>query len=270
MLIRPCVVNETMDAMEWLTQSGIKFGVVPVLEAVAPMLRIWFTLRQGGVSPAPFESLNLGEGTGDLRGNIHENRRMLLSALGIPASRVVRAGQVHGSRIAIAERGGIHRGTDGLITTTRRLALVISTADCYPVAIYSPPEKVLAALHVGRDGAALGIIRSALDTLERNYAIGTRDTIAAIGAGICKRCYTVCHETAARFPAKYIHRRNGSYHLDLLSHSVDQLIEGGLKRHNIYRADLCTSCNAELFFSHRRDGGATGRHWMVAMIGPPD
>ncbi len=259
-----------MNAMDWVTQSGMKLGVVPVLAAVAPMLRIWFTSRQGGVSPAPFESLNLGEGTGDIRGNVRDNRRRLLSALGIPASRVVRAGQVHGSRIAIVKRGGMHRGTDGLITTTRRLALVISTADCYPVTVYSPPEKALAALHVGRNGASLGIIRSALGILESNYAISMRDTIAVIGPGICRRCYAVCRETAARFPAKYIHRRNGSYHLDLLSHSVDQLIEGGVKRHNIHRADLCTSCAADLFFSHRRDGGTTGRHWMAAMIGPPD
>ncbi len=270
MLIRPFVVNETMYAMEWVTQSGIKLGVVPVLEAAAPMLRIWFTSREGGVSPAPFESLNLGEGTGDLIGNVRDNRQRLLSALGIPVSRVARAGQVHGSRIAIVKRGGIHRGTDGLITTARRLALVISTADCYPVAIYSPPEKALAALHVGRNGASLGIIRSALDILERNYSISTRDTIAVIGPGICRRCYSVCRETAARFPAKYIHRRKRSYHLDLLSHSVNQLIEGGLKRHNIYRANQCTSCDADLFFSHRRDGGTTGRHWMAAMIVPPD
>lgn len=270
MLIRLRVVNETMDAMEWSTQSGIKLGVFPVLEAVAPMLRIWFTSRQGGVSPVPFESLNLGEGTGDQKVNVSENRRRLLSALDIPASRVVRAGQIHGSRIAIVKRGGIHRGTDGLITTTRRLALVISTADCYPVAIYSPPDKVLAALHVGRNGASLGIIRSALDTLAMNYAVSMRDTIAVLGPGICARCYSIHRETAALFPKKYVHRRSGSYHLDLLSHSVDRLIEGGLNRHNIYRADLCTSCNAEHLFSHRRDGGTAGRHWMVAMIGPPD
>ncbi|HUV36463.1 MAG TPA: polyphenol oxidase family protein [Patescibacteria group bacterium] len=254
--------------MEWISRSGILLGTVPALGAVAPELRVWCTSRPGGTSPHPYDSLNLGSGTGDRPEHVRENRHRLLSVLAIPPERVARCVQVHGSRVAIVHGGGTRRETDGLITTARRLALAISTADCYPVAVYAPSEKVLAALHVGRSGAALGIIRTAIETMEDRYSIDTRGTLAVIGAGICRRCYTVYPETAARFPAKYIHRRNDAYYLDLLSHCTNQLLEGGLKRRNIFRADLCTSCNHELFYSHRRDHGRTGRHWMLAMIEP--
>ena len=188
--------------------------------------------------------------------------------LGIPPEHIVRGSQVHGSRIAIVHKGGIRRGTDGFITTSRRLALVISTADCYPVAVYAPSEKVLAALHVGRSGATLGIISKALDTMVNRYSIDTGGALAVIGPGICKRCYTVYPRTAALFPERHIQRYHDECHLDLRSHCRDQLLDGGLKRRNIFQTDLCTSCNPELFYSHRRDGGVTGRHWMLAMIGP--
>ena len=268
MLMRPGFVNETIDAMEWITRSGIQLGVVPALAAVAPELRLWFTTRSGGTSSNPYESLNLGEKTGDRPGNIRENRNRLLSALNLSPERIVRCDQVHGSRVSYVDRGGVQSKTDGVITRERNLALVISTADCYPVIAYAPSEKVLGALHVGRSGAALGIIRVALEMMKSHYSIDTRGTVAVIGAGICKRCYTVYPETAALFPAAHVDRSGGACRLDLLSHCTDQLLECGLKRRNIFNASLCTSCNPELFYSHRRDHGVTGRHWTVAMIGP--
>lgn len=254
--------------MEWITRSGIPLGVVPAIGAVAPELHVWCTSRPGGTSPPPYASLNLGAGTGDLPENVRENRRRLLHALGIPAKRVTHGVQVHDSRIATVHRGGVHRGTDGFITITRRLALAINTADCYPVVVYAPSEKVLAALHVGRSGAMLGIIPAALTKMRIDYSIEVSHAVAIIGPGICKRCYTVYRETAERFPAPYVYRKKNDYHLDLLALVMDQLLRGGLKRRNIFRSGLCTSCNPGLFYSHRRDGGDTGRHWMLAMIGP--
>lgn len=254
--------------MEWITRSGIPLGVIPAVGAVAPELHVWCTSRSGGTSAPPYDSLNLGTGTGDRPGKVRENRRRLLHALGIPAKRVARGVQVHGSRIAIVHRGGVYRGTDGFITTTRRLALAINTADCYPVVVYAPSEKALASLHVGRGGAILGIIPAALEKMRTDHSIDAPHAIAIIGPGICKRCYTVYQETAGCFPARYVHRKNNAYHLDLPALVTDQLLQGGLKRRNIFRANLCTSCNPGLFYSHRRDGGDTGRHWMLAMIGP--
>ena len=268
MLVQRRVVNDTIDVMNWIQRSGLLLGVFPALEAAAPELRAWWTSRRGGASAQPYDDLNLGLGTGDRPEHVHGNRRRLLRALDISPENVACGSQVHGSRIAIVHEGGNRRGTDGFITTARGLALVISTADCYPVAVYAPSEKVLAALHVGRKGAALGIIRKTVDMMVKRYSIDTCGALALIGPGICRKCYAVYPRTAALYSEKHIKRYNNEYHLDLRSHCRDQLIESGLKRRNIFQADLCTSCNPHLFYSHRRDGAKTGRHWMLAMIGP--
>lgn len=240
--------------------------IAPAVRAVAPALFVRCTTRRGGVSPPPYHSLNLGAGTGDREGNVRENRRRLLHRLGLPARRVARGEQVHGTHIATVRRGGVYRRTDGLITATRGIALAISTADCYPVILYAPSERVLAALHVGRGGARHGIIPAALAAMQRERTIDLPHTIAIVGPGICKRCYTLDGETVARFPGRYVRTTRRAHRLDLAAVIADQLLAGGVRRRNIFRTGLCTSCNPDLFYSHRRDGGVTGRHWTLAMF----
>jgi hypothetical protein len=110
-----------------IIDSGITLGIFPVLELLAPELKVYFTTREGGTSPPPYDSLNLGDGLGDRPGNVRRNRRLLLATLGIDSRRIVRAVQVHGSKIAVVNRGGIYRGVDGLITATRNLTLAEDT-----------------------------------------------------------------------------------------------------------------------------------------------
>jgi YfiH family protein len=240
-----------------------------VLELIAQGLSVYFSTRKGGVSSPPYDSLNLGLGTGDREASVRRNRRLLLEAAGVSARRLARAEQVHGSSIAIVSRGGIQRNVDGLITDKRGLTLVISTADCYPVIIYSPSERVLAALHVGRAGAAGGIIPRALDMLATEFRMHARNTIAVIGPGICRKCYAVWKRSASRFPAEYMHERNGKRYLDLRSFCIDSLVRGGLRKANIYHSGYCTSCEPEYFYSHRRDHAITGRHWTIAAMHDP-
>ncbi|MCK4235971.1 MAG: laccase domain-containing protein [Candidatus Krumholzibacteria bacterium] len=254
--------------MEWIEHSGIALGIFPVLESIAPELKVFFTSRLGGVSKPPDDSLNLGEGLGDRTGDVRKNRRLILNALGISVRNVARAEQVHGAKVGIVKRGGVRGGLDGLVTAARSLTLVISTADCYPVIIYSPSEKVLMALHVGRSGAAHRIIERGLDILAARYRIDIEHSIALIGPGICNRCYTVSERSALGFHEKFRRLRDGRWHLDLLSFCVTELKRGGLKTRNIYGSGECTSCQPDLFFSHRRDRGRTGRHWTLAAISP--
>lgn len=253
--------------MEWIKRSGIPVGIFPVLELLAPELQLFISSRVGGVSSAPYDTLNLGKGPGDRPGDVFTNRRLLLGALGIPAGRVARAGQVHGAGIKVVKRGGIQRNVDGLITNTRNLTLAISTADCYPVIIYSPPEKALAAIHVGRRGAELGIIEKALERLIADFRINLDYTICIIGPGICEKCYTVGEPAALRFPEKTRKLRGSSWHLNLLSFCTFELRKCGVKRKNIHRAGLCTACNTDIFFSYRKSEGITGRSWTLATIG---
>jgi YfiH family protein len=252
------------QSMVWIQRSGLKLGMFPVVDVITPQLEVYFSSRAGGVSEYPYQCLNVGMNTGDSKRCVRENRRLLLNALGI--SRLARAEQVHGARIAVVDRSGLYEKSDGLVTTKKNLALAVSTADCYAIVIYAPSERVLGALHVGRSGAARGIIERSLALMIGTFAINIRNSIALIGPGICRDCYEVSEQHANRFPERFRSMRNGRWHLDLLSHCKVELGRAGIRSGNVFAAGLCTSCNPEMFYSYRRDGGITGRHWMLARI----
>jgi YfiH family protein len=245
--------------MEWITRSGLTLGVFPALRAIAPGLDVYITTRDGGVSRAPFESLNLGGTLGDVRSNIDANRKIL-------PRKLARTGQIHGSEIAVVTRGGYYQGFDGFVTATSGLTLAISTADCYSVVIYSPPERSLAALHVGRRGAEQNIIGRAIGSMQSDFGIDATYAVAVVGPGICAKCYTVSREDARRFPKGVRRFAHGAWHLDLASFIAHELVSHGIRRRNIFASKLCNACDPARFFSHRRDGGITGRHWTLATI----
>ena len=255
--------------MEWITRSGLTLGTFPALKAIAPGLEVYITTRGGGVSGAPFESLNLGGTLGDRPGNIGVNRKIVLDVLGISSRRLARTGQIHGSKIAVVTRGGYYEGFDGFATARSGLTLAISTADCYSVVIYSPPERSLAALHVGRRGAERDIVGGAINLMQTRFRIDTTYAVAVLGPGICGKCYTVSREDALRFPKEARKFEHGAWHLDLAAFIVRELASHGIKRKNIFSSKLCTACDPARFFSHRRDCGITGRHWTLATIRLP-
>jgi YfiH family protein len=252
--------------MIWIRRKGLKLGIFPVVEIIAPGLQVLFHSRRGGTSAGPYESLNVGMNVGDRRELVLRNRKLLLDAACIDESRLARAEQVHGAAVTVARRGALHRGMDGLITAEKDLALAISTADCYPILIYAPPERVMGALHVGRNGAAEGIIEHSMDLMYDSFRIRAAGSIALIGPGICTQCYEIGEKEAKHFPARYRSRHGRRYRLDLLSFCRDELRRCGIRPELIFEAGLCTSCNPRLFYSYRRDGGIAGRHWMLAMM----
>ncbi|MCX5752350.1 MAG: polyphenol oxidase family protein [Candidatus Krumholzibacteria bacterium] len=251
-----------------ITRSGLTLGTFPALKAIAPGLDVFVTTRGGGTSLSPFDSLNLGGTSGDRPANIDRNRRLLLEALGIAPRALARAGQIHGTEIAVVTKGGRYPGIDGFATEKRGLALAISTADCHSVVIYSPPERALAAMHVGRRGAEGGIIGRAVGVLRERFRIDPRYAIAIVGPGICGRCYSVSREDALRFPKEVRRYDRGRWRLDLSAFIIRDLAAHGIRRRNVFSSRLCTACTPSLFFSHRRDGGVTGRNWTLAVIRP--
>lgn len=249
----------------WIEKKGLRVGTFPALEALAPALRVWFTTRGGGVSDPPFDSLNLGSHVGDKRAAVLENRHRLKDALDIGSNRVARGGQVHGTEIAIVSRGGKREDTDGFITRSRGLALAINSADCFPLVIHSPSEMVTAALHVGRSGAADGIIEKAFGILYDRFRIDPANTAAVCGPGICPKCYEVGREVAMGFPPFARKRRGRNWHLDLPRFIRTEAERSGVSPANYFDSGLCTACRSDLF-SYRRDGGRTGRNWTIAMM----
>ena len=256
------------QSMVWKTRRGLRLGLFPALEALAPRLEVLYGARTGGVSEGPYESLNLGMNVGDSKKRVQRNRELLLGAAGFDPRTLARGEQIHGGAVEIARRGTRHRGVAGLVTGDDDLPLAVSTADCYAVIIYAPPERAIAALHVGRMGAAEGIIERSTILLQDAFHIDASKSIALIGPGICPECYKVGEEVAAQFPGRYAKPRDGGFSLDLPSFCRDELKRSGIPGERIFESGLCTACNPRLFFSYRRDGGITGRHWMLARNRP--
>jgi YfiH family protein len=218
--------------------------------------RVAFSTRQGGVSKGPYDSLNLGILTEDDQDRVSENRRRLAAALQLDAGRVAMGWQVHGTELqewaAPPDRGGYaHAGAelpkvDGHTTAERKLALLVLTADCLPVALASPER--IAMLHCGWRGLAAGIIERAIEAFDTPPA-------AALGPCIEQCCYEVGEEVLDAFAG--IRDAADGRQLSLRAIARAKLEAAGVSQ--IESIGLCTSCREDLFFSHRRDNGVTGR-----------
>jgi purine-nucleoside/S-methyl-5'-thioadenosine phosphorylase / adenosine deaminase len=237
--------------LRWREQDGVRW-----LEAELPGATAAFSTRVGGVSGEPYASLNLAILTGDEVGHVRENRHRLAGALGLDPGGVLIGRQVHGAQVArreeppepnaYAEPGPSLPEVDGQATSAPGLAPLVFVADCLPVALTGPGG--VAMVHCGWRGMAAGIV-------ERGVGEAGA-TAAAIGPGIGPCCYEVGDEVLEAFESLGPGIADGRM-LDLREVARRLLERAGVER--IESSDLCTSCNPELFFSHRRDGERTGR-----------
>jgi polyphenol oxidase len=237
--------------MEWRETDGVRF-----LEAELPGARAVFTTRTGGVSAGPFESLNVGILTGDEREHVLENRRRAAGAAGTEPESVLIGRQVHGAEIErreeapspspFADGSGSPSEVDGQVTAAYGLTPFVFVADCLPVALSGP--QGVAMVHCGWRGLAGGIVARGAGEV--------RATAAAVGPGIGPCCYEVGGEVLASFEDLGDGIAKGRM-LDLREVTRRLLATAGVTDVDV--SGLCTSCNPDLFFSHRRDHGETGR-----------
>jgi YfiH family protein len=248
--------------MEWREAGGTRWLEAPMRGATAA-----FTTRLGGSSEAPFDALNLGILTDDKREAVLANRRRLAAALGFAPERIAVSRQVHGAeliahpspaslRCSFAsyeegdEQGNANEGAmpeaDGHVVATVGAAALVFVADCVPVAVSGPGG--VAMLHCGWRGLAAGIVAKGAGAVEA--------TDAVIGPSIGPCCYEVGDEVLATF-ARLGGGISSNRMLDLPEVARRLLAQAGVER--IELSGLCTSCESELFFSHRRDHGRTGR-----------
>jgi YfiH family protein len=223
-----------------------------------------FSTRRGGISRPPYDSLNVGKSTADEPRAVEENRRRILATLGLDIARLATAGQVHGADIREVEDAGLHSRVDGLLTRRPGLAIVVTTADCLPILLVAP--GVVAAVHCGWRGAAAGIARAAVAAVCRAGAVGPDRVTAHLGPCIRSCCYEVGAEVAARFEPEARIPVGDRLHLDIPAATRIELARAGVPEAAIHEVEACTSCEAQWFFSHRRDRGTTGRHWAVAAL----
>jgi YfiH family protein len=233
-------------------------------EASGPY-RIAFSSRLGGVSEGPYESLNLGLLTADEPERVRENRRLLCERVGADADTATMAMQMHGARVTRGDRRGVagpgapFEPCDGLWTDEPGEALMLIAADCLPVALCRRNgSPALAVLHVGWRGLLAGIAEAGARVL------GDESLAAAIGPGIGPCCYEVGEEVAQPFRERFGDGVVRARNLDLPEAAERALREARVE--SVERTDLCTACRPELFFSHRRDGGVTGRQGVIGYV----
>jgi YfiH family protein len=246
----------------------------------APGFRFWVTTRHGGASNGPFACLNLSLSVSDDPAAVQENRRRVLAVLGLRADRVVGAEQTHGDGVAVVTLADGGRGVapglppvpgvDALITAEAGLFLFVQLADCYPLVLFDGRQGVVGLAHCGWRGTLLGLPAKLAETITRTFGTRPRELWAVIGPGIGPCCYEVGPDVvrAARLrlpePEGVLVRRESRTFLDLPAAIGQWLEAAGLAPARILRRGLCTGCRTDLFYSHRAEGGLTGRFWAVA------
>lgn len=261
----------------------VKKGKVNYLQpswATAAGLQAGFTTRNGGVSRAPYNSLNLAFNTEDLKTSVEGNRSTLARALEVPAHLMLTVNQVHGNNILVVDEPNpdlthfLGVECDAVVTDQPGILIGILTADCYPVLLADPKRKVYAAVHVGWRGAASGLLAKTLTVLEKQFEVRPEQLLAATGPGIGAHKYEVDRPVRDAFQKGSGHWDRiakevslGKWQLDLRRSAELQLRQAGLDPKNIEAVPECTCCHKELFFSYRRDEGVTGRQMGFVVTG---
>lgn len=237
-----------------------------------------FCTRLGGTSPAPFASLNVSVRRGDRPENVRRNREIIAKTFGFAADHLLLAHQVHGDDFYITENTGDLSAAktlecDGFMTDRPGVALCVKTADCVPILLVDGKRQVIAAVHAGWRGTALGIAGKAVQLFQDHFSSQPEDLWAAIGPSIGPCCYEVdekvqrefAHHQAGNNALKATAKKD-RWMLDLILANRQQLEAAGIPSAQISAAKLCTSCHRDTFFSHRGEGEITGRQLNFIMI----
>ncbi|HRQ09690.1 MAG TPA: peptidoglycan editing factor PgeF [Trueperaceae bacterium] len=236
-----------------------------------------FTTRAGGVSEGAFAGMNLGLSSGDTPAKVERNRDLLLGGLGFTREAVVAFHQVHGDRVLGGDPGWFEEEADAAVTNRNDVLLVVSTADCVPLLFHDPVKGVVGAAHCGWKGTAALLAAKVVAAMVTRHGSRPGDVKVALGPCMRGSCYQVGSEVIERFVAAGIPsacwRADPSeadrYLLDLPAANTHALAAAGVPAENVSDLDLCTHCRPELFYSHRRDRGVTGRHWAYVSLREP-
>jgi polyphenol oxidase len=246
-------------------------------------LSVGFTTKNGGNSVDEFSSLNLGLHVNDQNEIVIKNRDILSKVLRVSLDNWVFAEQVHsnvikkvtkeskGKGISVYEDG--ITGSDGIYTSEKGIMLSLCFADCVPLYFIAPEHSLIGLAHAGWKGTVKNIAGEMIIKWNKDEGVNLKDIKVAIGPAINDCCYIVDEKVISSidknilgvYPLPYSTVSEGQYKLNLPLLNKYYLLSAGIPEENIITSDLCTSCESELFFSHRRDKGKTGR--MLSFIG---
>ena len=228
--------------------------------------------RSGGVSPVPYNSLNMSISTGDSLENVRENRRRAYAAVEVPFDSMATLWQVHGT-----ETINIHSTpcdpltkADALITNRTDVSIFLRFADCVPILLYDPIHVAIGIAHAGWRGTVAGMARCVVNAMQRAYNSVPADLLVGIGPSISVERYDVGEEVVAAVnqafpePGDILQRQGEKIRLDLWKANTRMLEECGVREIEV--AAICTATNRQTFFSHRGDAGQSGRFGAVIAL----
>ena len=252
-----------------LTYNKLKMYIIPKIFQQFPELIAVESNRKGGVSKAPFSSLNLGLHTEDTPESVTHNRKLFFDNLGIKMSRVTQSYQVHKDKILKVTRSKVYEGYDALITENSNTFLSVTVADCTPILIYDAKNKAVAAVHAGWKGTVLDITAKTIQRMREEFKTNPKDCYVYVGTCIDENSFEVGEDVAAMFTydLKRLDKsgRKPKFYVDLKKANVTQLLKCGVPENQIEVSSFSTVLDNDTYFSHRKEKGKTGR--MIALIG---
>lgn len=264
-----------------INKNEVQFLVFKRLKEI-PFIKHGFSTRVGGTSKGNYKSLNLGLKTGDDKNKVKENIKNFALAVGVNYKQLVISDQVHKDIIKvinIEDKGkGYFKerdfsGIDGLVTNIPGIPLMTIFADCVPIYLVDPKNKVIGVSHAGWKGTKLKIGQKTVETMIDSYNSKASEIIAIIGPSIGKCCYQVDDLVVEEFEKNFLDtstfifkNQADKYQLDLWEANRIALKEIGLVNQNIAISNLCTSCNLDLFYSYRKEKGNTGRMGAIIQL----
>lgn len=234
-----------------------------------------FSSRIGGVSTDAYSSLNLGVNTKDKKSAVLNNFKIFAEAMDTEVSIMVLSHQVHSANIRTVTKNDCGKGilkqsdireVDGLICAEKGVAIATFYADCTPILMLDTKNRVVASVHSGWRGTVSKIAQKTVFKMRDEFGSLPSDIICVTGPSIKQCHFEVGEEVFSEFESsfgslaeKYTIRKNNKFYIDTDALNFSSLVESGIPKENIDICPLCTYCNNDIFFSHRGDGGKTGR-----------
>ncbi len=232
--------------------------------------------RQGGVSPAPWRSLNVGGTVGDAAACVLENERRIFAGLGRSLDSKFDVWQTHSESVVVAEapRGeAALRKADAIVSQSPEVTLLMRFADCVPILLFDPVRLAIGLVHAGWKGTVLGVARRAVLAMMASFGTQPQTLIACLGPSIGPDHYQVGDDVLKQVrlafgqtAGRHLRTSGEKLSLDLWSANTEVLESVGVRRIEVAR--ICTACHLNDWFSHRGELGKTGR--FAALIGLQD
>lgn len=250
-------------------RGGVPYLFYPLFENTG-IVNHGFSTRLGGVSEGCFRSMNISTTRGDDPEHVARNCELIAQAIGVRPESFTYTHQTHTTNVAVVkaeDKGKRFMETDGLVTNVPGICLVTFYADCVPLYFVDPVKRAIGLSHSGWRGTVEKMGCVTVEKMCAEYGSRPEDILAAIGPSICQDCYEVSEDVIERFRKEFredlwerlfYKRKNGKYQLNLWEANRQVFLEAGIRGEHIAVTNVCTHCNPDILFSHRKTGGERG------------